>query len=230
VNGPAQPRKTPPLWLLVLLPCYALLAHALDTLALHGQVAGVDWSVLRWRLGWHFDLFKTVVWLVIPAAMVAPWLDWRYFTTGRWKRRDIALLAGLVVLGALAVLVVRFVPALDALYPSMRNASPAFRADFAIRRLVWTASWLFGWEFLHRYALVAPYEGRGRWWIPLLVVPPLETVYHLAQKPSAWLEAAGMAVFSLALTGYALRRRNTLLPFLAHLAVELELLLFQLYA
>ena len=38
-----------------------------------------------------------------------------------------------------------------------------------------------------------------------------------------------MVAFSVILTAWALRRRNTLLPFLAHLAIEVELVLFMLY-
>ncbi|MCL4694164.1 MAG: CPBP family intramembrane metalloprotease, partial [Candidatus Hydrogenedentes bacterium] len=98
--------------------------------------------------------------------------------------------------------------------------------EIIARGMLWTFSWLIGWEFLHRYFLLRPFA--ARWprfgW---LIVPFSEGVYHLQKAP---IEAAGMVVFSLVLTAWALRRRNALLPFLAHLLVEIELVLFLVLA
>ena len=51
----------------------------------------------------------------------------------------------------------------------------------------------------------------------------IEGLYHL-QK--ALPEMGGMVVFSLIVTPWSMRRRNLLLPFLAHLLIELENLAF----
>jgi hypothetical protein len=67
-------------------------------------------------------------------------------------------------------------------------------------------------------------------WQPLrlawLIVPLSEFLYHL-YKPG--IEAIGMAAFSVLLTWWALQRRNILLPFLVHLIIEIELVLFLLF-
>ncbi|MCC6490869.1 MAG: CPBP family intramembrane metalloprotease, partial [Candidatus Hydrogenedentes bacterium] len=78
------------------------------------------------------------------------------------------------------------------------------------------------WEFLHRYFLVRPFS--ARWprygW---LVVPVSEGAYHLQKH---WTEMILMVAFSVALTWWTVRRKNALLPFLAHLFVEVELIAF----
>ena len=58
------------------------------------------------------------------------------------------------------------------------------------------------------------------------MVPLCETIYHL-QKPL--LEAGGMAVFSLLLTWWTMKRRNMLLPFVAHLYIEILLAIALVY-
>jgi hypothetical protein len=42
------------------------------------------------------------------------------------------------------------------------------------------------------------------------------------------LEAGGMVLYSVVLTLWAIRRKNALLPFLAHLTIEIELIVFQI--
>jgi membrane protease YdiL (CAAX protease family) len=55
-----------------------------------------------------------------------------------------------------------------------------------------------------------------------MLVPLAEGGYHLL-KP--WPETLAMVAFSVVMTQYALRRKNLVIPFLAHLAVELFLIL-----
>ena len=78
---------------------------------------------------------------------------------------------------------------------------------------------------MHRYFLLRPVMHRfPRYgW---LIVPLCETIYHL-QKPL--LEAGGMAVFSLLLTWWTMKRRNMLLPFIAHLYIEILLAIALFY-
>ena len=58
-------------------------------------------------------------------------------------------------------------------------------------------------------------------------MPVSEGVYHLQKT---LLEALGMVALSVVLTYWARKRANVLLPFLVHLAIELELLAFLLMA
>ena len=129
-------------------------------------------------------------------------------------------------LRAAAIAAIPLFPSLVGQYGEMGLGAAGAKWAFVRRNLLWTASWLAGWEFLHRYVLVR--KVHERWprygW---LLVPLVEVVYHL-QKP--FVEAVGMGVFSILATQWTLRRRNVLLPFLAHLAIELGLLCFQVFS
>ena len=201
---------------------YAALVLAADTLAMHGVRFIFDWRIFQWSTANGADLFKFVAWFVVPFVLCLPWMDWGYFGVKRWRRIDYVFLAGLAVVAVLTVLTILLFPTLRATYPSAASLSAHAKWSFLAHNVTWTLSWLIGWEFLHRYFLLRPLAAqwpRFGW----LLIPVYEGVYHL-QKPL--LEAAGMVAFSLALTYWALNRRNALLPFLAHLMVELSLIIF----
>lgn len=203
---------------------YAAAVLVGDTLAVRYADWPVNWGALRWWGPWGADLFKFAAWFVVPFVLSLPWLDGGWFGVRRWKRSDWLLLAGLALAGAAAVALIPLVPSLRATYGSA--ASLAAGQKWAVLRhsVVWTLSWLVGWEFMHRYFLLRPVSRvwpRYGW----LVIPLYEGAYHL-QKPL--IEAGGMVLFSVVLTYWALKRRNVLLPFLAHLIVELELVAFRL--
>jgi len=217
---------------------YVVLVLGVDALAALHCSWPFDWSVFRWRLDdmWNllslsapmwthsrlaqsFDIFKFLFWLVIPFCVCVRRMEWSWLSPRGWTRRDWALLAVLLVGGAVAVLSIRYLPSLARVYQGFGNLPWEERCLRGLAALVWTASWLVGWEFLHRYVLLraaALHLPRFGW----LLVPLSEFTYHL-QKPG-W-EAFGMVIFSLILTWWSLKRRNLLLPFLAHLYVELLL-------
>ena len=180
------------------------------------------WGALRWRSLGLFDGFKFLFWLVVPFAVSVRGMDWGAFGFRGWRWRDVWLLGGLALAGLCAVLLIPLVPALREVYPGFGDRSAAVRWAVGLRYSIWLVSWLPGWEFLHRYVLLRAADRRwARYgW---LLVPLSEGLYHL-QKP--FLEMAGMVVFSVVLCQWSLRRKNVLLPFLAHLTVELELILF----
>ena len=186
-----------------------------------------------------FDAFKFLVWFVIPffwLLLSRPGtpegdsqpvrrlgrIDPGYFSWTGWRGLDWGVLAGLVLAGLAAVLSVLAIPGLRGYYPSLGAVSTADKWHYLAHMVVYTFSWVVGWEFLHRYALLKTVQ--ARWpsygW---LMVPAMEAVYHLTKHPS---EAAGMLVYGLFLTWWARSRQNTLLPFLAHLVIELELMVF----
>lgn len=213
---------------------YAAAVLAIDTLAASGVAYPFDWSVLHRPLPAtfflsayvprNFDLFKFVAWFVIPFALCVPRMDWGYLGFGRWLGKDFQVLLGLAMLGAAAVLAIKVFPSLAKTYHGIGHYSSPQKMLYAQYAVTWTFSWLVGWEFLHRYFVLTHVQ--VRWprygW---LIVPLFEGVYHL-QKPL--LEAGGMVVFSLLVTRWTVARRNVLLPFLAHLIIELELLAFTL--
>jgi len=203
---------------------YAAAVLAADTLAVQHVRTPVNWGALRWRGPWGADFFKFFAWFVVPFVLSLPWLDAGWFGVRRWKRADWFLLGGLAVAGAAAVALIPLVPSLRATYGSA-SFLPAGQKWAVLRHdVVWTLSWLLGWEFMHRYFMLRPVSRawpRYGW----LIIPLYEGAYHL-QKPL--IEAGGMVLFSLVLTYWALKRRNVLLPFLAHFIVELELVAFRL--
>ncbi len=217
---PAREVRPPTLALTILLLAYVAVVHIADTLAAQGSTAIIDWRLFRWRLPSGFDLFKFTVWFVVPFAFTLQRIDLGWFGTRRWRRVDWIILAALMGAGALAVSLVAVVPSLGGIYPPFTSSRQAWHA------VVWTLSWLTGWEYLHRYALLRRCQTqwpRYGW----LAVPLAETLYHLQKPP---LEMAGMLVFSLAVTYWAAKRRNALMPALAHLIIELELIAFRLAA
>jgi hypothetical protein len=229
-GGGAASRSNANLWIVLTLLAYTAVVHLLDTFGWHEPYLRplLRAEPLRALEGSGFDVFKFVAWFLAPFLflLVLRRIDWGYFGVTRWRRRDVIFLAALIVAGMLAVLSILVFPSLRQWYPSMEEAPAFAKWRFATHALVWTVSWIVGWEFIHRYALLtqlARVAPRFGW----LLIPVIEGVYHLQKDP---LEAGAMVVFSLVLTRWALVRRNVLLPFLAHLAVEIELLLFQVFA
>jgi len=209
--------------LLILVIVYVAAVLAIDTLAVHGKTWPVDWRFFQWR-AYSADLFKFIAWFVVPFLVCLPRMDWGYLGVKRWRRFDLYVLAGLAAAGALAVAVIPLFPSLRATYPSMAGYAAAAKWSYAGHNLLWILSWLLGWEFLHRYFLLTPlvkHAPRYGW----LLIPVSEGLYHLQKPP---LEAAGMVLASLAITYWALKRRNALLPFLAHFMIEIELVAFRL--
>lgn len=208
---------------------YVAAVLTLDTLADHAVSWPFDWSLFHWQpVAWmqsawlnRIDLFKLIFWLVIPFLFSLRTMEWSWLSPRGWKRNDWFLLGGLLIVGGIAIVCVKFIPTLHAIYPGMSHYPLETRLVYSISYLLWIASWLPGWEFMHRYFLlrVAMKRLPNYGW---LLIPIFETVYHL-QKPL--LEAGGMAVFSLLLTWWCVKRRNLLLPFFAHLYIEVALLL-----
>jgi len=232
---------------------YVAVVLAVDTLAAGRAAWPFDWTVFRWSPGrvypaahglqellglpdvltawirapllYRFDYFKFVWWFLAPLLFCLPKMDWGYLGVTRWKRRDLALLAGLAVAGAAVMLAIPHVETLRRVYPSLSHLDASAKWNVVSTQVIWAFSWLLGWEFLHRYVLlrrVAAAWPRFGW----LLVPLSEGAYHL-QKPL--IEAAGMVLLSMALTQWAVKRRNALLPFIVHLCVEIALPLSQVF-
>jgi len=232
------------LWIAALAALYIFVVLAVDTLAAQRVQWPFPWSRLQWHLSttfptlrgtpWGaFDIYKFLFWLVIPFAICAPRMDWRYLA-GKWDRWDALLVGGLALLGMAAMFVIPLVPALQTTYPGMGHLTAAQKWQYVHGAMVWNVSWLFGWEFLHRYMLLKAVQRApltGSWGMPgnslnqwyWLAVPLSETLYHL-QKPG--IEALGMCFFSVILTLWCLKRKNWLVACLVHLIIEVELLVF----
>lgn len=200
--------------------CYCTIAYvtvvlSVDLLATYGRL-----PAFRWNHASGFDLYKCVFWLVIPFALSWRGMDWHAFTFRRWTRRDIVFLCALTALGLAALALVPHIPQLNAMYADQSHRSPEVKRALIQHYLVWDLSWLPGWEFLHRYFLLRAVA--ARWpkygW---LLVPLSEGLYHL---PKSYVEAGGMVIFSLLATRWALQRRNIVIPFVAHAAIEVGLL------
>ena len=240
------PERTHLQWTAFVL-AYVALVLLIDTLAALAVPWPFDWSLLRWTpatllsrspelglpealLPWlsmwplrNFDFFKFLFWFLLPFAACLARMDWQALGTARWKKWDGLILAGLAIAGLAAVFLIPFIPSLSRVYQGLGGGSEKW-AVFVLQSF-WVLSWLLGWEFLHRYVLLR--HAAAQWprygW---LLVPLSEGLYHLA-KPG--IETLGMVVLSIILTRWALRRGNILLPFLVHLLIEIELILFLLF-
>lgn len=232
-------RNSRPGLLLAFVVLYVIVVLGIDALAALQVSWPFDWTVFQWRPDdcWRllsldpplwtrtsalrsFDLFKFLFWLVVPFCCCLRRMEWSWFSIRTWKRSDWILLAVFLAGGAVAVLSIRYIPSLRRAYPGMSHLPWAVRGTRGLTALVWTASWLVGWEFLHRYVLLRTASARFPR-VGWLLVPLSEVLYHL-QKPL--LEAAGMGLFSLVLTWWSLKRKNVLLPFLIHLYIEVLLI------
>lgn len=218
--------RTPSRVLAALALAYVVAVLGLDLLhaprALHpasGQLAQFLGDWLRAPQLRQLDWYKLLFWFLAPFFLCLRWMDWGAFGLTRWKKADWWLLGGLVVVGLAAVLMVPHVEALQRYYPSMKYRPWGERLVFVQVQLVWVTSWLLGWEFMHRYFLLRHMNTlipRFGW----MAVPVVEAAYHITKHPA---EMAGMFVIGVVFTYWCTRRRNILLPFLVHLAIELAL-------
>lgn len=219
---------------------YVIVVLLIDTLAVRGVNVPVNWGVLHRNVEmtiletiarrpvvpeWsQFDAFKFMAWFAVPLLLSFYRIDLGFFGVRRWKRMDIAILGVMILLGIGAVSLIPYFPGVKDLYRGMGERSAEFKWAYARGNLLWMFSWLLGWEFLLRYFLlrnVVSGFGRHAW----LIIPAIEFAYHL-QKP--FLEALLAGGGGVLLTYWALKRKNVLLPFLAHLSIELALLVFML--
>ncbi len=230
----------------VLVVGYVALVLAWDAFVTIGDIRTVNWAVFQWRpvglqalleslqvphalVGWmswalltRVDLFKLLFWLALPMGICLWHMDWDYFRTRRIKRSDWWFLSGMCALAVGAAVSIRFIPALANQYRGLGQAAFSMRFQFFFVQILWVFSWLPGWEFMHRYFLLRRVSidfPRFGW----LLVPLSEGTYHLVvAKP--WPETVAMVAFSVLMTQYALRRKSLVIPFLAHLAVEVFLI------
>ena len=222
MNATDTTTKRPSLWIVALVLVYTAVVLTVDTLAVSRSRLLIDWTLFRWNWGHGFDGFKFVCWFLIPFAYALRGLDWGAFTFRGWKRVDWVLIALVLAVGAAAFVVIPMVPSLRADYGTGSRVPSSDRFEYAMIQLLWTASWLPGWEFLHRYVLTRTVTAR---WASYgwLIVPLFEGLYHIQKS---WPETALMVVFSVIATRWAIKRSNVLLPFLAHLIVEVAVILY----
>jgi len=229
----------------VLVIGYVVVVLALDAMVTVGDSRTVNWAFFSWHLsglktllehlsvpkfliGWmswsvfaKVDLFKMLFWLIIPVGLSLWRMDWGYITKHRIQPVDWQFLIGMCVLALGAIVSVKFIPELARLYHGLGDASLSARMQFFFLHLFWVVSWLPGWEFMHRYFLLRRVTvdfPRFGW----ILVPVAEGAYHLV-KP--WPEMLAMVAFSVIMTQYTMRRKNIVIPFLAHLAVEVLLII-----
>lgn len=236
----------------LLLVGYVAAVLTADTLATLGVVFLLDWRAwFDWRpsdlaaaLGAvlprtvfeflaspkanQFDLFKFTMWFLVPVAFSLWRMDWKAWGWGRWRWTDWLLLLLALIGGIAAVMVIPYVPALSQLYQAPQNLTVEQKLLLVFSYNLWCLSWLPGWEFLHRYVLLAAlgkFLPRGGWgWliVPLLIASS-EAAYHLV-KP--WPETLGMFAFGFLASLWAYQRSNWLLPLIAHWFIEMALIIF----
>lgn len=208
---------------------YVFLVLLVDTLAAQDVELLIDWDVFSWRFDsrgpWAaFDLYKFLLWLLLPLTICLPRMDWAWLSWRGMQQVDWLLMLGVAVAGALAMALIPFIPGLQQQYPSLSLLPQDVRIEQFQMHLIWTFSWLLGWEFLHRYCLLKVAVARFPVW-GWCLVPLSEGLYHLQKPP---LEALGMVMLSVFLTKWTLKRGTLLPALLAHFLIELELMAYQL--
>lgn len=224
-------------WVTILVIAYVAVVLGVDSLIAMRFQWPFPWSRLDWHLSntfpslrdtpWEgFDLFKFVFWFLVPFAACLPGMNWKYLLRGPWKKWDLILVGALAVVGMGVMFLIPLVPALSATYLGHGNLTLEQKWPNFLRAMAWNASWLVGWEFMHRYMLLgAARRAWPRWgW---LLVPLSETLYHLQKPP---IEMLGMMALSAVLTLWCMKRGNWLLGFVVHLIIEVELLIFLMIA
>ncbi len=180
----------------------------------------------------QIDLFKLIMWFIVPVLLSWRWMDWGAWAWGRWRAMDWGLLLLAAVGGTVAVFLIPYIPGVRELYQSAPNLTVEQKLVIFFSYNLWCLSWLPGWEFLHRYVLLAAlgkFFPRGGWgWlvVPLLIATS-EAAYHLV-KP--WPEMLAMFGFGFVASVWSYQRSNWLLPLLAHWLIELALVIFLLAA
>lgn len=203
----------------LLILAYVALVLGVDALAYLEAAWPFEWKIFRWVWG-DVEIFKLLFWLFIPLAFCWKHFDRGWYGFARWRTADVILLITLCGLGGLLLLTVPLFPELRDGYTGVSELSPSVKREFLVGITVWSLTWLPGWEFLLRYVLLRAVSAqwpRFGWWL----VPLAEGLYHL-QK--AWPEVIVAVLFSIVLSYWALKRRNGLLPFIAHLIIEIELI------
>ncbi|MBF0297600.1 MAG: hypothetical protein HQK51_02705 [Oligoflexia bacterium] len=209
---------------------YAITAIIVDTLATNGKIFIINWSTFYWKLNCGFEVSTFLLWTIIPFTLMlivdSPRsFDWQLFTCSRWKKIDLLILFIIFLFGVFAILSIKFIPVLRNYYTSRANLDSPAKLEYAINTIIWTLSWLIGWEFLHRvYLFKYLHILFGK--LGICLIPILEFTYHLIKSLP---EAFAMLIFSIAVTYWCYVRKNALLPFLAHFFIEITLLLFVLF-
>lgn len=207
----------------LLVLAYVALVLGVDALAYLEVQWLIDWTLFRWVWG-DVELFKLVFWLFIPLAFCWKTLDRGWFGVARWTTPDIILLITLAGLGALILMMIPLVPELRDDYTGVGELSYSVKREFVIGLLIWNLSWLPAWEFLMRYVLLRQVDAqwpRFGW----CLVPLAEGLYHLQKTLPEMLAALA---FSVVLSYWVVKRRNGLLALVAHLVVEIELVVLML--
>jgi hypothetical protein len=209
---------------LALTVTYVSLVLGLDIAVENGWLPPVVYATLR---GLHlcrgpsgFDWLKFVLWFAVPALWLLRSGDGVGYCL-RGTKVEWTLQGGVVVASCLAMFVVASTSELSTYYLGGLPQARLERWQYVQRQLLWTLSWLPGYELLMRRLLLRRAAMLGRWSIALVAM--LEFIYHL-QKPM--LEAVAALGFSVALSIWVRRRPTSVHPLLAHLWVELVLIGF----
>jgi membrane protease YdiL (CAAX protease family) len=162
---------------------------------------------------------------VIPVSLSFKSFDITFFSFNKVKKVDYLILFLIVSVGICSMFVIPHLDVLKDYYVSDYKLSSNEKYQYLKYQIIWIFSWLIGWEFIHRYLVIKSFN-KKKIYHALWILPILEGFYHI-NKP--WPEMLAAFAFSWILTKWTLKRSSVLFPLLAHLIIELELILFQLY-
>lgn len=180
---------------------------------------GQSLDFLRFQLSNGLDGFPLITWFVVPLLLLFP-LDKKWFEPKFVFQKSVSpkFLLGLALVFfvvTFSISVIPYIPQLSNYYFEKTTSDARVRESFIL------LSWLPGWELMFRYWLPKVLTDLKKGAIWFAVVPLYEVGYHLI-KP--YPETIAMAVFSIISTIWVFKKRNTVLPSVLHLWVEIILI------
>ena len=193
---------------------YITVAHVIDHLIQSSNRSNI------FQLG-SFDFYKFIAWFLIPLSLSYKNNFKEYLKKPR--RSDYFITMAMIVVGVFAILIIPYIESLNSYYHSFTFQSDQQKFNYMKGQVIWTFSWLIGWEYIHRYYIITktyPILKNKLLWI----IPLLEGFYHYNKPP---IEFISVFIFSFILTLWTIKRKNILLPFIIHLTIEIILIFSQ---
>ena len=168
-----------------------------------------------------FDWRKFLLWLVIPMFLsnLLRYPRKIEHSLKKFKRVDWVLIFSIGIISSMAMLIIPHFEVLDQYYVSRHEVSFQQKMEFVQFQIMWTISWVFGYEYLIRFFWLSSFEQKHLN-KALLLIPIVEVLYHY-NKP--WPEILGVLALSYFLIWWTIKRQNILQAILAHLLIEIVL-------
>jgi membrane protease YdiL (CAAX protease family) len=173
-----------------------------------------------------FDTRKFLLWLVFPLTYFIAMKPKGEIQASfaQIKKKDWLIICSISILAVGAMFIIPYIDVLSQYYVDRSHVSNDHKIAFLKFNLFWIFSWALGWEFLIRFLWMNSFETSKRKFCYGLI-PLIEILYHY-NKP--WPEIIGVGALSLVLVHWTIKRKNMLPAMIAHIIIELILVIYLL--